>query len=327
MSVSVPVLYILNVSISIAALIMFSLVVFGSWKTVKNKGIFFETVMTLMTIALIHTISFCLNWVVNRDGNNDKGYDNLLFPSKGLCNAQGFLLLYFTICEGFSVANLLEICHESLTLNEKNIDVNFLKKKNIFKTIILYGLPLIISIVGLAFGFVGPATRYCYIKKDFDNKVRDFCFVLVLFIPLIISLFLTFYYFLRICILACKKKETEDDEDTSEDCNQKETPKDLLYRIIFFPIIEVLALFATFLNRFLFQLFNIDDDYVIGIGILIRPIPGLIFPIYFGIYSGAFKYLFFRFCCGHKENQDNQEITEEDYDRITSVSLNTLKKG
>jgi hypothetical protein len=232
----------INIILGILSILSCLIVIFTFLIFKKIRSFILELVIYLSISSLFQTVSSIIYFPENQLESDNK-----------LCQFQAFGMELFALSQflwtsliSFSIFQSV-IYLKNYTL--KNPKLNFIR---LIFLLIAFGIPFIISLIGLIFKVYGVAGFWCFIDMDEINKNKD-------------NKYLIFYSFtfcfLWICIIfnvimyTCVYKYLK----SSLDENEENRIKNYTRPLMIYSIIQIFCLFPTTIIRF-YQLFN--NDYL-----------------------------------------------------------------
>lgn len=282
-------MYITIIVIAVLALLLNFIVITASLLSKKKtKNDFFYAVIHLLFISTFHSLSFCLDWFNSKN--------SLIFDNTILCKAQSFFITFTTLTEGMAVAMILWACYNSSKEeNEEEIDDGEEKrKKTVLKKLtfltLTYFVPLFFSVLGFFFKIYDKATMYCWVTTDNSNWKP--IAITIICVPYLIMVLLCSFFTWKIIHDICNTTQRETIKKIQISVSKK---------LLFFPCFEFISLLSIILNRLTQMIFNKGEIVgVVIVGVILRPLPGVAFPILFGISGGIFNDIYSR-CCLKKD--------------------------
>ena len=313
--------------------ILYLLIIISIIKEKKRKfSVALQLTGNILIMNFLHTFTYSFEWVLKEQNNNRTLYINAtgyyfnnisnsynesisnneeIFEVGGLlvgnmdniwvCQAQGFLLVFSSICQD----NLINIFF--YIVNKPKIP-----SKRYIRLILItlgYCFPLIFSFIYLILKGYGLNDKYCYIKK-FDFKKDKYIYNNISFKILVIIIYVIRVINLLISGYLLKNIWNYVKENKLEKIYILKTSAILIIQIV------------TILIGFLYRIISVINDNVgrkiTNTFLCINTLDGILFPLYYSLSNGVFKSLF----CGGYSNKDSLETIADEEEEGKSMGHN-----
>ena len=280
----------------------FNMTMFVLLKRIRTEAT--ELIFYLSIACILTNISYIMNFT-----------ENPLDSSTAICQAQGFLMLWFET----SQAIWATLISYSVYNNIINDDTNHNAYKRIRYILIGFLLPFLVSLTVLLFHKIGYAQHWCWIELPADKNIRNIIYI-SMYSLFWCSSFLSFYYIQKV-INFLEKNYTNKQE--------KEIIYKYIKRIRLFPIIQMSCLIPGTINRIL-ELIGLRQSFFEYLTVIVISLEGFLYTIVFG-FNPIIKTKIdeiLQKCCkcfppntDQRENDLNNELTVKNLER-SETSLN-----
>jgi len=198
----------------------------------KIRSFVLELVFYLALSSLMHTLTYIIYIPKNIEDSE-----------KGICQFQAFSMLLFGDAQ-FIWTTLISYSIYQSVIYLKEISTKNSKCKRFLYILIGFGIPLIISLLGLFLNILGFSGFWCYVKLC--DEIKHKIFFVFNFVFIWICILLNFIFYCK--VINFIKINFSGSEEDSQD-------KKYIYSLISYFLIQILCIMPATVNR-MYQLFT-----------------------------------------------------------------------
>lgn len=264
----------------------------------KNKTVVYELVVYLSITCFLTLLSYMLPWGI-KDGNSP------------ICIAQSFLMVIFESSQ-FLWATIIGYNVSKGIKSYKGEKEVLTMKKRIIYYIIGFVIPIIFGILAYYLKQMGDSGMWCWIKNEDTSGIVfqwiDFCLAYA-------SGIINLTFSIRVISFFNK--------DNTLNPEEKKIGKKLIYKLIRFPIIQLISILPATINRIVALAYKSKIDILFYISLFFECSQGLLIIITYWINEGMLEH--FRLCL--KKNEDSSLNPNGSFEKESSMIFQLEDSG
>ena len=291
-------LFIIIFVMSVISFIMGSLIIIRSLLMKRKLSATSTMILHLIFISVLHTISYSLNWVYNKEFKPRFG--------NALCNIQAYFMIATTLSQELWLS-VITVATYNMFINNKGNNSIISWKTLIFYLILCYLFPLVWTSIYASKGYLGVNYINCWLKND-GNSGNYYGKALALYINKWVNFAITILFSIKI-LRQLYKYDISDDK-------ARQFAKSLIIRVFVFPAIQIIESIVPTVYTVL-TAFNVEVPFLSKPMLIIGASMGVLFPIVYISFKNVRKELF---TCDNSKNVDLNKSLTSIYSRSDSLA-------